>query len=794
MAVITDAQILSVVFYNSLNSYAVLRLCQKGGGEFIATGICPDLEAFSTPERAKGLICNVKGKWVKHPKYGNQIEIESIKIDDPGLFFFLTNIVSGIGSNLATVLIKKYGEVQLINILDNNPEELIKVKGIKEKKLAKIMESWNKYKSLRELNNFFKNNNVKITSALLLRIYNHFKNSNEDMIEAINKNPYILTEIRGIGFKTADKIALQMGIDFYSEFRIKSLIDHILLSEASDNGHTFLPKSELFKLSLEYITDEAADIEKFSDVANNILNNSNDYYVDKDSVALKGYKIMEDYIEKNILERLSKKSSYVIKEDKAIEYIKKLEELMKFSFGKKQREALMSITTGGHNVFILCGYAGTGKTTISKVILDFYSFFVGKENIVTCAFTGMASKRISELTGFKGNTIHSLLGYNKDGKFKHNINNPLPYKVILIDEASMINLSIFYSLMRAIKEDAVIIMVGDDAQLPPIGEGNVFSDLLQHDSIPKVKLDRIYRQSEDSVITHFASFIRQGIVPENVYSKYKDFEFIIKDIANYWTLKKTLSEKELQEKRQELHERIKKELLNSIKYHIQKENLDRNRRIWDIQVITPMKVTVLGTAELNTILQETLNYDSPKTINIRGYALKEGDKLIHLKNQDMFALDIQTYNNMIKKTKDLDIDKIRRYCIDKKLMTRIYNGNLGIVLHIDEDNEFFSVMYVGIEENPIIVIYDFDDYKDIIDLGYALTIHKTQGNQFKYVFIPLTNSFFVMLNNKLMYTSITRAIKKVVLIGQPYSFKKGCTNINSAMRYTFLRINRPTFL
>jgi exodeoxyribonuclease V alpha subunit len=772
-----EATINNVTYYNEENAFVILRLT-RDGKLMTAKGVCPDLKLIDSTEKAKGLLCVLEGNWKKHPKYGDEFDAETITINTQGMFFFLANIVKGLGNTLAKELIKAYGDARIADILDNNPQELLSFKGIKEKKLKKIVESWNKYKSLKTLTEFFINHNVSITSSLLLRIYNHFKD--KDAIKAIKENPYCLTDVRGIGFKTADKLALQLNVESYSPLRVKALVDYVLLSQASDNGHTYLNYKQLLEFISEEINKEQTDLNQLESILQDILT-IEDYFIDEDKIGLKGYKIQEDYIEQNFKYRMQHKNTLTVEKQEAEKFIAKKEQELRIKLGYKQKEAIMQLSTQGYSAFILCGYAGTGKSTISKIILDFYKeYFFDENDIVTCAFTGMASKRIKEITGYKASTIHSLLGYKQNG-FNFNKDNPLPYKVILIDEASMINLGLFYSLLKAISLNTVVIMVGDDAQLPPIGEGNVFSDLLNKDWMPKIKLETIYRQSKDSVLTYFASFIRQGKVPDDVLGNYKDFQFILKDIDNYWALKQELSEKEMKEIRDAFHKELQNDFLSYIQLTIKQYNITGIKKIWDIQVITPMLLTPLGTKALNDVLQKTLNDQYKHKAEIRGYLLKQYDKLIHLKNQNMKTVFKSQYDEFQKQ--GFDLSDIYDIAQEK----RIYNGHLGLVLDIDTENEMFSVMYPEPDGDNTVALYSFDDYHNIIDLGYALTIHKTQGNQFDYVFIPMINSFYIMLNNKLMYTAITRAKKKVILEGQYASFKRACKNIDDTVRNTWLK-------
>ena len=783
-----EAVIENIVFYSEENSFTVLR-AMSNNKLITAKGSFPDFSVIENKDKAKNINIILNGQWIKDPKYGEQFNAETISINQDGILFFLVNIVKGLGGSLAKKLINEYGETELVKILDFNPDKLKEFKGIKEKKLEKIIESWKKYKYLKNLTKFFAEHNVSITGNLLVRVYRHFEHKKEDVIKSINENPYVLTDIRGIGFKTADKIALQIGIEPYEPIRIKALIDYILQTQASDNGHTYLYRQDLLNLALEFTSDENnKNITAIENAVNQILlSQTEEYYFDDyDRIALKKYYFQENYIFNSLVNRDKYKNKYILSEKDALDYISEKEKELGKQFGDKQKDAILKTSAAGNNVFILCGYAGTGKSTISKVILDYYLKYFSKSEIITCAFTGMASKRIKEATGYNASTIHSLLnlGYGNQQNNKSECEK-LDYKVILVDEASMINLSLFYQLIKAIPEDTIIILVGDDAQLPPIGEGNVFADLLSK-NLPIVKLDKIYRQSEDSVLTYFADFIRRGNMPVNITGNYKDFSFVVKDIDNYVNLKKTKDEKELREIRDVFNNTLQKDLLSEIDKLILKENLKGSKRIWEIQVITPMKITPLGTKALNDILQEKLNNIFKIKADIRGYVLKQFDKVIHLKNQDMPVQKINYKKYLELKESGKSTEDIFTGLSCRK--ERIFNGNLGLVADIDIENENFVVGYVDPDGSTTLVMYSFDDYKNIIDLGYALTVHKTQGNQFEYVFIPFITGFFIMLNNKLTYTAITRAKKKATLIGQPYAFKRACTNIEAANRNTFMGI------
>ncbi len=770
----------SVIYFNEDNAFSIISV-DSHKGKLKAKGVLPDCQAIGK-EKTKGLECELHGEWKKDPKWGYEFIFQYGKIINAGgLLFFLSKIVKGLGENLAKKLIDHYGEEELTRILDSDSKVLMEFKGIKEKKLAKITASWKKYRQLKGLTEFFAKYDVKITSNLILRIYNTFKDDNRDIIKELANNPYVLTEVRGVGFKTADKIALQMNMAEDSPKRIEALTDYILFSEASDNGHTYLTFKQIIDMANEYVyKDDGTNNSKIGGLVKSIIQDHPDkYYYDEDNrVAIKAYEFKERFIQQEFKKRLNTLSGYYKSDNEAEEYIAWQEQRLGFQFSPEQRAAIKLVTTKGINSFILCGYAGTGKSTISKVLLDFYGSFIPQNEITCCAFTGMASKRIKDVTGYQSSTIHSLLKFDGE-KFQYGPDNPLPYKVILLDEASMVNLDIFYYLLRAIKKDTVFIMVGDDAQLPPIGSGNIFNDLLNKEWMPKVKLTKIYRQSENSVITYFASFIRKGELPDGFIGMYDDWYFEQMEIKNYFSLRKTMKEKELADLRNEHYLKILDKLLKNIDATIKEKGLKNIEKVWDIQVITAMRKTPLGTLNLNSVLQKHLNPDN-KPIQIRNRELRLHDKVIHLKNKNMKLVKKSEFNKQLK-TENPDDYAFHDENVKNQ---RVYNGALGLVYYISEENEEFFVIYP--DEPEWLVQYSFDDYGDIIDLGYALTIHKTQGNQFRFVFMPMINGFYVMLNSKLIYTGITRAIEKISIIGQQYAFKRGCTNIKETVRQTFL--------
>ena len=427
----------------------------------------------------------------------------------------------------------------------------------------------------------------------------------------------------------------------------------------------------------------------------------------------------------------------------------------------------ISIKINGGECVSVVGESGSGKSTLARIILNLLlENYCERKQITCCAFTGMAAARVRKLSGFQAYTIHSLLKYQGDNRFEFNRDKPLPYKVILLDEAGMVNLQLFYRLVLAISEDTLLILVGDPAQLPPIGAGNVFGDLLHKSFLKHVSLTRIYRQDEESVLVYFANIIRTGKMPPDYKKSYRDFTFISQDIPNYFALRKSLSEQEMKQVREDNNEKIQQQILDLAR----QATRELEHPAWDFQVLTPLKKGLLGTEALNIALQDIFNHQGKNPVSRYGAIFREGDKVVHLQNKDM---ECAYYRSGLNPSQSTDWRR-----------QRIFNGFVGIIKEIDLNNELFYVVYPG----PLVVRYNFDHIRDIIDLAYCLTVHKAQGSQYKYVAIPLSNSHFMMLNNKWFYTAITRAEKKVFLVGQEYAFKRACTNIDTAERMTFLKV------
>ena len=752
-----------VTFVNPSNGYVVMR--GKGGAkadriDMTAVGCLSDV--MSNADIA-GNEYELQGDWKSDAKYGRQFSFDQGRMVGNELLYFLTKVVKGLGDTLARDLIAHYGENRLIEILENEPNLLLQFKGIKEKKLTKINESWKKQKSLRELSDYLVP--AGVTANLLVRVYNHF---GVDAVRQIKENPYRLTEVRGVGFKTADIAARKLDIAFDSPFRIRAAILYVLQAMADDKGHTYIPHELLYSGLREILNSDGMEVSD-NDMSSALdhLASLGDLFSDDGGVSMAAYRYMEKWLLSFFESRSSGVNNPIVAPDKAQEYIDRLQDTLGFTFSQEQEEIILRISAGRSRVYALLGYAGTGKSTISRSILDFLvEYHCRREDIVCCAFTGMASARIRKLTGYPSYTIHTLLKYKGDDQFVYNHVNRLPYRVILLDEASMVNLPLFYRLAQAVANDAILIMVGDPAQLPPIGAGNVFCDITAKDYFPETTLTSIFRQSSDSVLVHFANIIRRGIMPGGyAVGDYLDFSFQIQDIPSYFKLMKELPEAEFTQIKNRNNEKIKNKILEVASMMV----AHLPHPSWDFQVLTPVRKGPLGTEALNPALQKILNPKGQNPVEAYGITLREGDKVVHLRNKDM---DTTTY---VSRSFSTDRD-----AFDNK--QRVFNGSVGLVLRIDTENDEFFVLY----PNQILVRYEFDHIRDLIDLAFCLTVHKSQGSQYKYVAIPMSTSHYMMLNNKWFYTALTRAEKKVFLIGQEYAFRRACTNKDTARRLTLM--------
>ena len=572
-------------------------------------------------------------------------------------------------------MIEKFGQEGLIDILDNDIERLLEFKGIKEKRLKKIQASWKQFRSMRRLGEFL--SPFDVSPALLTTIATAMKDIDEPTTK-IKENPYILTQINSIGFKRADELALKMGVERENEGRISSAMDYVLLNYCEAQGNSCISKEVLFGGLNELLSFtgkshlyEAALVERVGERSIVVMKN--------DRVSPARLYDAEKYLYDEFKTRAKMSSGGFVKD------LDKFLEDSDLKLGEQQEEAVVKINDGASLLFLV-GYAGTGKSTTAKTLLNLLNTRFDKKEIMTCALSGIASQRISDTTGYESATIQSLL-------IKHESSDKFPYSVILIDEASMINSSLFARLIGKISRKSIIIIVGDDAQLPPIGAGNVLSDALTLELAPIVKLTKIFRQSEDQAITLIANDIRKGEIPQ-YREKYDDFEFIDVSIDNYYSLRNQLSQDELKNLRDENSNNIISEIVHRVVESIEKARYRlKNKQIKEylnyFQVITPMKGGLLGSTNLNKILQEYFNPNPIKCVKYGETEFRLMDKVVHTRNENMTSWSSDGFKMG-----------------EESSTRRIFNGMSGLLFKIEEDDEQIFVFYPN---EDVVVVYEYEE-------------------------------------------------------------------------------------
>lgn len=720
----------SIVFKSEDTGYTVTKL--KTEKDIInAVGIAPFLK--------EGQNVLLKGNWVVHKQFGKQFNIEEYEEIMPtsveGIERYLsTGIVRGIGPITAKRIVAKFKE-KTLDILDNNIERLKEVEGIGDKKYKIIFDSYLEQKDLKNIIIFFQGHGMSTNQCL--KVYKKFGvNAKEIILE----NPYILSdEISGIGFITADRISRSIGVEPNSPFRIQSGIKYIL-NQYSSSGNTFMPKESLIKETIKLLNVSKDEVEV------NIHNLALDNKVkiekinDIEGVFALPYYYCELGVTNKII-TLSIENFRTINTDieSEIEYFEKKNNI---KFAESQKEAIIGAFENG--IEIITGGPGTGKTTIIKSIIEIYENSGMK--VLLGAPTGRAAKRMSESTGREAKTIHRLLemGVSEEGDnsfFGKGEAEPLEADVIIIDEASMIDIMLMHNFLKAIKLGTRLIIVGDVDQLPSVGAGNVLKDLIDSNFIKVVRLKDIFRQGKESLITINAHKINNGEMP---YLNRKDGDFFFEN--------KDDSEEILQTVLDLINRRLPKFNTSWDKYR-------------DIQILTPTRKGILGVQNLNNKLQEILNPkdDIKKEKELKEVIFREGDKVMQTKN-----------NYSLKWT------RVNGY--GEKEGVGVFNGDMGFIEKINEEEKTLTVIF----DDERKVVYDYI-YLDELELAYAITIHKSQGSEFKVIITPVFMGSPFLMNKNLLYTAITRAKQLVVTVGSPKSLKYMVSNTTSMERYSSLK-------
>lgn len=716
MAASIKAEVQSVVYHNPDNGYAVARVRAKDEPGIITVVGC-------LGQLQPGEFLEIEGEWKNHPKFGRQLEASSFKQTYPatehGVVRFLKSSLKGVGEKTAEALVKEFG-VAVLDILDTDPERLRAVRGITKKRLDGMVESWRSQREVKSLIVFLHSHEVPPTYAS--RIFKLYGAQSE---EKLRQNPYELAYlIRGIGFRTADAMALKLGFAEDAPERIEAALAYVLVSQGDRGGHMYCPEADLFRdcarmLGIDNMTLLEDGLEALERKKRVHIEDLPEQGVTRAVFLMTSYRA-----EREISQRLFGLVSHPspVSRSKVQQALPKIESALGFDLSREQREAVFEACV--NKVFIITGGPGTGKTTITRAIVAALTQL--KLKVKLAAPTGRAAKRLSEATGEQAQTLHRLLLYSPEHGFYHCEDQKLTAEVLLVDEVSMLDAGLFLALLRALPVTCRLILVGDVNQLPSVGAGNVLADLIGSGNIPKAVLTHIFRQAQESSIVINAHRFNAGKFPVPSEKEPPEADF-------FWIP---------QDNPQKVQEMILEMVCQRIP---ERYSLNPLR---DVQVLTPMHKGEVGTSALNQLLQERLNPSRNLELK-RGYAtFRPGDRVLQLRNN-----------------------------YDKD----VFNGDLGWVHAVDLEEGSLTVDFDG-----NLVPIDATELEDLT-LAYAVSVHKSQGCEYPAIVVPVVTQHYVLLMRNLLYTALTRARRLAVFIGSEKALATGLSNITSGQRMTHLK-------
>lgn len=714
-----EGQIDSITYSNEETGYTVIRLSVHGYRD-------PVTIVGNIISPSPGEILFIKGYWTNHPRFGRQIKVESHNVKYPstvdGIKKYLgSGLIKGIGPVMAARIVEEFGE-NTLHIIDQHVEHLENINGIGPKRVDMIRKAWMDQKDIRDLMIFLQSHGIGPGFAARI-----FKQYGSNSISIVTANPFRLAmDINGIGFSTADKIAKKLGFENNAPARAEAGIIYVM-NQLVEEGHVYYPYDLMIEKAMDILTVERDIIIR---AINSLVQGKKIIIEDLDNITvecktgnravyLSRFHTAETAIAENISRLISSgKNIRKIDEEKALQWV---QTRIKFDLALKQVKAVKKAITD--KVMVITGGPGTGKTTIINAAIRIYRQ-VGAR-ILLAAPTGRAAKRMSEAAHYPAKTIHRMLEFSRqNGGFQRNQDRPLDVDVLIIDEASMIDTILIYHLLKAVPDNATLILVGDVNQLPSIGAGCILKDIIDSGAIPVVELKEIFRQSTTSRIIVNAHRINDGLMPELIQGKgeLEDFYFI----------------------EQEDPERALDIIIELVSIRIPRRfSLDP---VDDIQVLSPMHKGVVGTENLNRTLQEALNRSD--------VSLARGERVFKLNDKV-----IQTRNNYDKD---------------------VFNGDIGRIDVIDHEAQTITVNFDGLH-----VEYDYSEL-DEINPAYAISVHKSQGSEYPAIVFPLLSQHYVMLQRNLIYTAVTRGKRLVVIVGSKKALAMGIKNDRIMKRYTFL--------
>lgn len=713
-----------ITFNNEENGFTVMDIVTDEGEYVTVVGNFPQIVV------GEGVL--LRGEWVIHPSFGRQFKATLVEQTMPAdassiLMYLASGIIKGVGESTAVKIVEAFG-TEAFDVIENDVDRLASIKGISKPKARKIQKEFKSQIGTREVMKQLKE--LGLTQSEAFDAYNMFRTA---AYEIISENPYAFVSKNGYSFDRAEEIAEGLNSETLFDYRVQACVIYVVQHNL-DNGHTCLPRKSVVKTAMNYLetTEDEVEIAVDSAISANQLFSEN---IDgKDFLFLPHIY----HAETSVAQRIKVMVNYPPQQLEIFSSeISAFEKANNIEFDEKQRNAIEIAVNKG--LLILTGGPGTGKTTTVKGII---TLMKNKGmNVALAAPTGRAAKRMTELTGYEAKTIHRLLEVEyREGAteptFVYNRKNPLDIDAVIIDELSMVDITIFDSLLDALPLHSRLIMVGDKDQLPPVGAGNVLKDLTESEMIPVVSLDKVFRQAMESLIVTNAHRVVKGEMPVLTRNDIDSDFFLLKENSRYNASKKIV-------------DLVTRRIPTTYGFDV----------LTDVEVLCPSRKGEIGTENLNMLLQQKLNPPSKnkRELKYKGYTLREGDKVMQIKNN----YDVPWFKNSDNGT-------------------GVFNGDIGILTKIDKANDILNVLFDDRE-----AMYSLENAKEL-ELAYAMTVHKSQGSEFGAVVMPVLSTPPKLAYRNLFYTAITRAKNLLVLVGNENSVRVLVDNDKKSRRYSAL--------